>query len=125
MEERPTTIRIPSIGKGDQLILAQYVGQDNVTFEEQSVPEGTHGEIGMLTAILIMSSISLKGYIGYLIYKHHGETFEEEIELETPSGGRLKRRIRYRKSEGESAEAALAKELSSLGNDMSQLISHG
>ncbi|BAZ33650.1 hypothetical protein NIES4074_61640 (plasmid) [Cylindrospermum sp. NIES-4074] len=121
MEASPVAIRLPGLSKSDRLEMVQYLGAENVRFEEETIPSGVHGEIALGTAIIVVSAIALRGFIAYLIYRHHGETFDEEIVVEYPDKTRVIKRIRYQKTD-EPADKKIAAELSSVDLKLGSLI---
>jgi hypothetical protein len=120
------TLRIDGLKKADFLEMSEFVDPDALSSETTSVGEGNVGELATLAVVVVVSAVALKGFVAYLMYRHRGESFEETIEIESPEGAKVKRTIRYRKSEGEPGDVAVARELSNLsGLPLKEIIGAG
>jgi hypothetical protein len=108
-----TTIRLAGLNKADVLELYEYVDRQSVTVEDEKIPEGDFGDLGLSAALVLLSIPALKGLIAYLAYRHRGKSFEQTIEIERPDGTREKTVIRWRDTSAEPIDAALARELAS------------
>jgi hypothetical protein len=105
------TLRLPGLSRSDALELGEFVGP--VEYLQEPVPDGSFGDLGLVTGVVAVSLIAVKGLATYLAYRHRGKSFEQVIEIEH-AGGRIERRtVKWRDTTGEPIDAAVAKELSS------------
>ena len=106
MTHQETLYRISGLTKFDALEL-----QADPAFrvEENSVPDGTHGELTTLTAYVAVSGIA--ALAAFLLRKHHGEEFVEEVE-EVKADGSIKRHIvKWKKDSTEPPDASVIKQI--------------
>jgi hypothetical protein len=106
-------LRIPGMSRSDSLELTEFVDRESVTLDLDGIPDGTFGDLGVVTATVVVSPFALKAFIAYLVYRHRGKSFEQNIETVYPDGRIERRTVKYRDTSGEPIDTALAKELSS------------
>jgi hypothetical protein len=100
------TIRLTGLTKLD---VKQFERAPGVTFEEVSVPKGSHGEVALFTAVIAMSALS--ALAAYILRKHNYQTFEETIEIVHPDGRVVKHTIKWEAKKSEAPEAELIKQI--------------
>ncbi len=86
--------------------------RDGVTIREAALPEGTYGEPVSFT--LVVTAAALGTLAAYLLRKHQGEEFVEEITITHPGGRKEQRRIHWKKSAAEAGEASIIKAIAGL-----------
>ena len=101
-----STVRIEGLTKFDTLEIGRH---SDVTFEEASLPEGSHGEVTVFAAIFAMSALS--ALAAYLLRKHNNKSFEETVEIQHPDGRREKRTVRWSSSKSEAPEADIIRQI--------------
>lgn len=106
-------IRLPGLSRADALELAEFVDRSSTSYEEEAVPEGEYGDLGLVTAAVLLSVPALRGLIAFLAYRHRGKTFEQTVEIERPDGTRVRTSVKWRDTSAEPVDVALAKELAS------------
>ncbi|MFF4485980.1 hypothetical protein ACFY0F_05690 [Streptomyces sp. NPDC001544] len=106
-------IRLPGLSRSDALELGEFVDREAIVFRNDPVPEGSFGDLGMVTVELVASAIALKGMVSYLVYRHRGKSFEQVVEIEHPDGRVERRTVKWRDTSSEPIDSALAKELGS------------
>ncbi|MFC0434877.1 hypothetical protein [Kutzneria buriramensis] len=104
-------LRLPGLSRSDALELGEFVGP--VEFLQEPVPDGSFGDLGLVTGVVAVSAIALKGMVSYLAYRHRGKSFEQVIEIEHADGRIERRTVKWRDTSSEPIDAAVAKELSS------------
>lgn len=115
-----TFLRLHELTKDDRLELGEQLPAGTVAFDEEQVPEGAYGDLGLSIAIITVSVVALKGFVAWLGLRHADDEFEEEIEIQK-GDLRVTRRIKCRK--GEPIDEAVARELSTVpGLDVSALL---
>ena len=82
---------------------------EGLRFEEQTVPDGSHGEVTLFTAIFSMSA--LLTLAAYLLRKHEYQTFEETIEIHHTDGRIEKRTIKWNSKKIEAPEADIIRQI--------------
>lgn len=82
---------------------------EGIRFEEQIVPEGSHGEVTLFTAIFAMSALT--ALAAYLLRKNENQTFEEIVEIHHPDGRIEKRVIKWNSSKSEAPEADIIRQI--------------
>jgi hypothetical protein len=87
----------------------QREGVEGVRFEEAPVPEGSHGEVALFTAIFVMGALSTLA--SYLLRKHDNQTFEDVIEIEHADGRRERRVIRWNSAKSEAPKADIIRQI--------------
>jgi hypothetical protein len=80
-----------------------------VRYEESTVPEGSHGEVTLFTAIFAMSALT--ALASYLLRKHNDQSFEETVDVSYPDGRREKRKIRWKSTSREAPEAEIVRQI--------------
>ena len=110
----PSEIRIGGLDKADVLELGEYVPEDAVEVEEQETPPGAFGELATATAIVLVSAMALKGFVAWLAYRSRGKKVEYEIEVRDEDGKVVKHTLKSHDYGDGSADAELAKQLSSI-----------
>lgn len=110
----PMRMRIPGLTRADGLELAEYVDPGAVRVEAAPLVGGDHGDLGLVTAIVLLSIPALKGFIAYLSMRHQGKSFEQTVEFEHPDGTVERRVLKIRDTSGDQVNADLAKELASM-----------
>ena len=103
------TFEIGGLTRIDALRLRDREG---VTIREAPLPEGTYGE--PLTFTLIVTAGALSTLAAYLLRKHEGEEFAEEVTVTHPDGRVEKRRVHWKKSATEAPESSIIKALGAL-----------
>ncbi len=106
-------IRLPGLSRADALELTEFVDRSVTSYEEEAVPEGEFGDLGLVTAGVLLSVPVLRGLIAYLAYRHRGKTFEQIIEIERPDGSRVRTTVKWRDTSADPVDVSLAKELAS------------
>ena len=111
MPEAPVRIRIPGLSRAEFLELAESIDPAEIDEEEAQVGDERFGDLGLTTAIVLLSIPALKGLVAYLAYRHRGTSFERTVEYEDPDGRRVKETVRWRDTSSEPVDAALAEQL--------------
>lgn len=103
---KETEYRVSGLTKLDALELAS-----NPAFrlEENHVPNGAYGELTTITAYVAVSAIS--ALAAFLLKKHHGEEFVEEVEELKPDGSITRRIVRWKKNSTEAPDASVIKQI--------------
>ena len=114
MEEGAAIYELHGLTQGERFELANLASGGSVSFVDESVPEESAGEIALATAIVIGSVVGLKALAQFLLWRHHGESFEETIEVTRSDGSKIKRRVAWRKGKADDPEDGLVKQLTSL-----------
>jgi hypothetical protein len=99
-------IRLTGLTKFDKLDLGEGPG---VEYQESELDAGQHGEVTVFTVVLTMALVSTLA--AYLLRKHGGQSFEEDIDIIHSDGRIEKRRIRWRANNSEAPEAAIVKQI--------------
>lgn len=103
------TFQIDGLTRIDALRLRD---RDGVTILEAMVPEGTYGE--PVSFALIVTAAAVGTIAAYLLRKHQGEEFFEDITITHPDGRKEKRRIHWKKSAAEAGDASIIKAITGL-----------
>lgn len=111
MDSTSVTLRISGLTDDEAIELEEAVGRDAVRLEREPIPEGTFGDLGLVTGAVLISAVALKGLVAYLMLRHRGKSFEEKVEVETKKG-RFVRTVTWRDTSGEPVDVALAAALS-------------
>lgn len=61
-----------------------------VELEDEPIPDGDFGDLGLVTAAVLLSVPVLRGLVARLAYRHRGTSFEQAIEIERPDGTRVR-----------------------------------
>jgi hypothetical protein len=118
---KETTLVLRGLWKDDQLELREELAGVPLLFEDDQVPDGAVGDLGLSAAVIVLSTIAFKGLVAYLTLHHGQEEFEERIEIR--QGDMTFTRVVKRRT-AQPVDAALAAELSSVpGLDLSALMS--
>jgi hypothetical protein len=86
--------------------------RDGVTLREAALPQGTYGE--PITFTMVVTVAALSTLAAYLLRKHQGEEFVEEIIIKHPDGRQEHRRVHWTKSATEAPEPSVIKALMGL-----------
>lgn len=107
-------VRLPGLSRSDALELGEFVDRGSIEFQQEPVPDGSFGDLGLVTGAVILteSVLALKGLVSYLAYRHRGKSFEQVVEIEHADGRIERRTLKWRDTSSEPIDAALAKELS-------------
>lgn len=114
MEEGATTYELHGLTQGERYELSKLASGESVSFVDEPVPEESAGEIALATALVIGTVAGLKAFAQFLLWRHRGESFEETIEVTGPDGGKIKRKVVWRKGEADDPAEGLVKQLTSL-----------
>ncbi|MGW0769275.1 hypothetical protein [Streptomyces sp. NPDC002676] len=106
-------LRLSGLSRSDALELGEFVDRGAIAFHHEPVPEGSFGDLGVVTVELVASAIALKGMVSYLLYRHRGKSFEQVVEIEHPDGRIERRTVKWRDTSSEPIDSALVKELAS------------
>lgn len=109
----PGKIRLLGLSTADSLELGEFLDDTPVEFEEEPIAEGDFGDLGLVTAAVLLSVPVLRGLVAYLAYRHRGSSFEQVIEIERPDGTRVRTAVKWRDTSTEPLDAAVARELAS------------
>ena len=116
-------IRIPDLTELDKLKLAKELGSETVTFETQSLPAGTLGELTTLAAVVIVSLSALRVLAIHLARKHQGRDASITTEVTSPDGTVSKTTVRISSKSSDAPDAQVLKQLGAACNvDISSLI---
>jgi hypothetical protein len=83
--------------------------RDGVTLREVALPQGTYGE--PITFTMVVTAAALSIIAGYLLRKHQGEAFHEEITIKHRDGRQERRSVHWTKSATEAPESSVIKAL--------------
>jgi hypothetical protein len=123
MDPQAAVLRLPGLTDDAAIELEEVVGKDVVTLEREEIPEGAFGDLGLTTAIVLLSAVALRGLTSYLVLRHRGKSFKQKIEVVTATGDRVITEVDWKDSSGEPVEAALAEALGSVpGLDAAALL---
>ena len=100
------SVRISGLSKLDSKEMQNIEG---IQFQEQMVPEGSHGEVTLFTAVFAMSA--LMTLAAYLLRKHDKQSFEETVEITHPDGRIEKRTIKWNSVKSEAPEAEIIEQI--------------
>ena len=101
-----TKYRISGLTKFDRIELKD---DSNFHFEENTVPDDSHGELTTLSAYVVVSGIS--ALAAFLIRKHRNEEFHEEVEEIKPDGSVTRRVVKWKKESADPPEASVIKQI--------------
>ncbi len=99
-------IIVRGLTKFDCLDLGKGKG---IEYEEDDLEAGHHGEVSVFTAVLTMALVSTLA--AFLLRKHQGQSFEEEVEILHPDGRIEKRRVKWEAKSSEAPEAELIRQI--------------
>ena len=99
-------IRMKGLTKFDRRDLGDAAG---INYEEVTLDSGMFGEVGTFTVIVTMALVSTLA--AYLLRKHGGQSFEEDLEIIHPDGRVEKRRIRFRAAHSEAPQANVIRQI--------------
>jgi hypothetical protein len=99
-------IRLQGLTKLDRYEIGEGEG---ISYEEAELEGGAHGEVTLFTAMITMALVSTVA--AYLLRKHSGESFEEDVEIIHADGSIERRRIRYKAQSAEAPEAAVIRQI--------------
>lgn len=118
-------VHLAGLSKADAIELAEFVDRENTTFADEGLSDGDFGDIGALTAIVVLSIPALRGLVAYLAYRYRGKSFEQTIEVERADGTRVRTTITWRDTSSEPIDASIARDLASLsGIPLEQIVDH-
>jgi hypothetical protein len=103
-----TKIRLSGLSKFDRRDLGEGPG---IEYQENQLEGGQHGEVITFVALFAMSAVPTLA--AYLLRKHSGQTFEEDVEIVHPDGRIERRRVRWRANSAEAPEASIIKQIQS------------
>jgi len=87
----------------------QLSSEPDIKFEEEEIPDGAIGEPA--TFIIMVTMAALSTLAAYLLRKHKGESFEEDVEERLPDGTVKIRKVKWTKSSSEAPEADIIKQI--------------
>jgi hypothetical protein len=99
-------IRVKGLTKLDRRDLGDAPG---INYEEATLDSGMFGEVGTFTVIVTMALVSTLA--AYLLRKHGGQSFEEDVEIIHRDGRVEKRRIRFRADQSEAPQADIIRQI--------------
>lgn len=102
------TFEIGGLTRIDSLRLREI---DGVSIREDTLPAGTYGEPVSFTLVVTVGGLATLA--AYLLRKHRGESFEEEITTTHPDGRKEHRRVRWSKSASEAPDVSIMKAITS------------
>ena len=76
---------------------------------EEQVPNGAYGELTTITACVTVAGIS--ALAAFLLKKHNGEEFFEEVVEVKPDGSTKRRVVKWSKESSEAPEASIIKQI--------------
>jgi hypothetical protein len=100
------TVSVSGLNNFDKLELQSTPG---VRFEEVQVPQGSHGELTLLTAYFAMTALT--ALASYLLRKHDGESFEESVVVTYPDGRQEERHVKWNRDSTAPPEAEIIKQI--------------
>ena len=122
MNSQPTLIRIPGLTKLDKLELSDLLDSDSISFEDQPLPGGKHGELAT-TAVIIISVAALQALTYWILKARKGMSFRKTVEIVDQNGQVRKETIEYQASSSEAPEASILKQLAvACGVDLNSLL---
>src|SRR5437588_13081786 len=86
MSNEPSVLRFPDLTPLERIELQESLSQDTVTFEDQTIEEGLAGEPITMTAIILLSTLTLKGVVSWLLKNRLSKQFEKTVEIITKNG---------------------------------------
>ncbi len=101
-----TQYRVSGLTKFDALELRS---DPAFRIEENPVPEGAHGELTTLAAYVTVSGIA--ALASFLLRKHEGEEFVEEVEEIKPDGSIKRHIVKWKKESTDPPEASVIKQI--------------
>ncbi|MGW7261209.1 hypothetical protein [Streptomyces sp. NPDC054834] len=108
-----TKVRLPGLSRSDALELGEFVDRGAIALHHEPVPEGSFGDLGVVTVVVAASAYTLKGMVSYLLYRHRGTSFEKVVEIEHPDGRIERITLKWRDTSSEAIDSALASKLAS------------
>ncbi len=81
MSNELVTLRFPNLTPLERIELQERLSQGTVTFEEQTIDEGFAGEPITVTAVILLSTLSLKGIVSWLLKNRLSKQFEKTVEI--------------------------------------------
>ena len=104
--EKESKYSVKQVTNREKVLLQNESG---VEFIEESIPDGAMGEPATFTIMVTASAISLLA--AYLLRKHKGESFEEEIREELPDGTIRFKKVKWKKSKSEAPKTDIIKQI--------------
>jgi hypothetical protein len=95
------------IGGLTQIDAERLRDRSGVTLREATLPQGTYGE--PVTFTIVVTAVGLSTLAAYLLRKHQGETFTDELIVRHPDGTIEHRRVHWEKSATEAPEPSIIK----------------
>jgi hypothetical protein len=105
-------VRLLGTTRADTLEIGEYIGRENVSFEDQPIMERSSGEIALGAAAILASAVALKGLIAYLVARYRPEEHVRLI-FERERNGERDRLVIETDSIKGGLEAGLAEQLGS------------
>jgi hypothetical protein len=99
-------IRLKGLTKLDRYELGEGEG---IGYEEAELEGRAYGEVTVFTAMVTMALVSTVA--AYLLRKHAGQSFEEDVEIIHPGGRIERRRVRWSAQSSEAPEPAIIRQI--------------
>lgn len=115
-------IRIPGLQKLDILEMSEQFPLDGVTFADEAMADGKHGELAT-TAVIVLTVITIKALAAWLLKGRTRNRIRKTIEVVDASGVRRIETLDIDLSSSLSPQADVLKELSNItGFDLTRLL---
>src|SRR5437762_14356460 len=86
MTDTPIVLHISNLTALERIELEDCIEPDLLEFEDQTVDEGYAGELLATTAIIVLSLVTLKGLIAWLLKNRFSKQFEKTIKRTEKDG---------------------------------------
>ena len=106
-----TSLIIHDLSTLDQLELQGQFSPDEIRFDQQKTDNTMLGDIGVVTAIVIISLGALRALSIYLVKKSDKRSFKKRIEVEDANGNRKSIEIEFDSNSSEPAEKQIYQQL--------------
>ncbi len=110
MNDTPTILRLPGLTPLERIELEDCLDAGLLEFEDQTVDKGNVGEPITTTAIIVLSTVALKGLISWLLKNRLSKQFEKTVETIGKDGTIVRTTIKVNLNSS-TAEADVLKQL--------------
>ena len=100
------TVRIDGLTKLDKMQIGTVPG---VSFEESTIPDGSHGEVTVLAAVFTLQALATLA--AFVLRKQNNESFSETVEIQHADGRKEKRVIKWTKDSAEAPDASIIRQI--------------
>lgn len=114
MSNQQVKLQISGLTQLERIELEEFLSPEALQFEERSMDDDSHGDLGTTIAIVIVSVAALKALTAWLLSTRQGQSFRQTVVIKYPDGSEEERTIEYNNDSSEAPDAKILEQFQSM-----------